>query len=91
MYAVIYFGLFLGLTALAIVAQLLLMFKKRALSNRRINLMFYSALALDGFFLSAMLPEVQGRYHIILYLPLVVLLALGAQLFSRTNRKEFTI
>lgn len=90
-YAVIYFGLFLGLTALAIVAQLLLMFKKRALSNRRINLMFYSALALDGFFLSAMLPEVQGRYHIILYLPLVVLLALGAQLFSRTNRKEFTI
>ncbi|BDZ30918.1 hypothetical protein RA086_07070 [Lactiplantibacillus sp. WILCCON 0030] len=40
---------------------------------------FYSALLLDGFIVSSMLVEVQGRYHIVLYLPLTLLILCGWQ------------
>lgn len=90
-YAVVYFAMILLLTASAITAQLVMMWRRPGLSNRAINLLFYGTLAVDGFFLSALLLEVQGRYHIVLYLPIIVLLALGGQLISQQlhqNEKE---
>ncbi|GAB7170995.1 hypothetical protein TUA1478L_29900 [Lactiplantibacillus plantarum] len=36
-----------------------------------------AALLLDGFTLSALPLEVQGRYHIILYLPILMLMTCG--------------
>lgn len=41
------------------------------------NYFFYGALLLDGFALSSLIMEVQGRYHVILYLPLIFLIICG--------------
>jgi len=47
------------------------------------NYFFFSALLFDGFAIGAMLVEVQGRYHIILYLPLICLLICGIAVIRR--------
>ncbi|MFD1420802.1 hypothetical protein [Lactiplantibacillus songbeiensis] len=52
------------------------------------NYFFFSALLLDGFTLSAMLVEVQGRYHIILYLPLLFLMICGGAAIKRYRLKN---
>jgi len=52
------------------------------------NYFFFSALLLDGFTLSAMLVEVQGRYHIILYLPLIFLIICGIATVERHRLKN---
>ncbi|KRL14773.1 glycosyltransferase family 39 protein [Schleiferilactobacillus perolens] len=87
--SVVYFVLLLLLAAASVLWQLVLMLKKSALTHMDINSLFYEVLLLDGFFLSSLIFEVQGRYHIVLYLPIVILIALGGQLiirqFSRTR------
>ncbi|MFC6181593.1 hypothetical protein [Lactiplantibacillus daowaiensis] len=52
------------------------------------NYFFYSGLLLDGFVLSALLVEVQGRYHIIIYLPLIFLLTCGIAAWRRWRYQE---
>jgi len=69
-------GYLLGLLACALVSVVLglVMLTK----NSRLNNYFsYSALLFDGFALSSLLFEVQGRYHVILYLPLILLITCG--------------
>lgn len=48
-------------------------------NNREVcNKLFFSSLLINGFIIASLLVEVQGRYHIILYLPLLFLIAEGA-------------
>lgn len=51
------------------------------------NKLFYFALLLDGFILGSMIFEVQGRYHAILYVPLVMILGLGVKLMTERHHK----
>lgn len=51
------------------------------------NKLFYFALLLDGFILGSMIFEVQGRYHAILYIPLVMILGLGVKLLTERKHK----
>lgn len=56
------------------------------------NKLFYLALLLDGFILGSMLFEVQGRYHAVLYIPLVLILGMGVKLLTeRHNKFELTL
>ncbi|WP_125770784.1 glycosyltransferase family 39 protein [Companilactobacillus furfuricola] len=51
------------------------------------NKLFYLALLLDGFILGSMLFEVQGRYHAILYIPLVLILGMGVKILTERRNK----
>ncbi|AKP66307.1 ArnT family glycosyltransferase [Companilactobacillus ginsenosidimutans] len=51
------------------------------------NKLFYLSLLLDGFIIGSMIFEVQGRYHTILYLPLVLILGLGIKLLTERGHK----
>ena len=51
------------------------------------NKLFYLALLLDGFILGSMLFEVQGRYHAILYIPLVLILGIGVKMLTERRHK----
>ncbi|MCH4149298.1 glycosyltransferase family 39 protein [Companilactobacillus sp.] len=51
------------------------------------NKLFYFSLLLDGFILGSMIFEVQGRYHSILYIPLILILGLGVQILTERSHK----
>lgn len=62
------------LLALALASSFLGTYLLWARPNHYLNqYFFYSALLLAGFTISSMFVEVQGRYHVILYLPLIFL------------------
>jgi uncharacterized membrane protein len=53
-----------------------------------------AALLFDGFTLTALPLEVQGRYHVILYLPIIMLLicgVAGVKLWWRQRQHNLTI
>lgn len=56
-------------------------------SINTVNKLFYFSLLLDGFIIGSMIFEVQGRYHTVLYIPLVLILGLGVKLLTERNRK----
>ncbi|MQS88237.1 glycosyltransferase family 39 protein [Companilactobacillus mishanensis] len=63
--------------------SLILLFRHRVNeSMSTLNRVFYLSLLLDGFILGSMIFEVQGRYHVILYIPLVMILGLGAKILG---------
>ncbi|AKP66309.1 ArnT family glycosyltransferase [Companilactobacillus ginsenosidimutans] len=77
---------------ISIVIMSLILFFRRKIENRMqtINHIFYLSLLLDGFILGSMLFEVQGRYHVILYIPLVLILGAGAKILGE-RRKKLTV
>lgn len=80
-WSVAYFVLLLILSITTLLAMLVVPFWRRTPAMRRLgNQTFYLALLLDGFILGSMLVEVQGRYHVILYVPLVLLAAMACSL-----------
>ncbi|RRK10829.1 hypothetical protein D1831_05200 [Lactiplantibacillus garii] len=68
-----YFQVMLVLALGSVGLGLGVLFKKNYLNNY----FFYSALLLDGFTISSLIMEVQGRYHVILYLPIIFLIICG--------------
>ncbi|GAB6093212.1 hypothetical protein [Furfurilactobacillus curtus] len=73
---------FSGLLVVPLVGELCLLFwpqLRRRLSSRQRNLLLFNNLLFLGFFYASLLVEVQGRYHIVLYLPLLTLTSLVIQ------------
>lgn len=71
------FGYFDVMLILAFLSILIAMIRLALGRQRLTNHFFYSALLLDGVVLETLLFEVQGRYHIIFYLPLIALVVTG--------------
>ncbi|MFC0424098.1 hypothetical protein [Lactiplantibacillus plajomi] len=69
-----YFQLLLIAALVSVIIGLSLLLKRHYLNNY----FFYSGLLMDGFVLGALSLEVQGRYHVIVYLPLIFLVICGA-------------
>lgn len=70
------------------IMALVLFFRTKIKDHRQIsNQIFYQSLILNGFILGSMLFEVQGRYHVILYIPMVLVLGSGAMLLGRRHHK----
>lgn len=67
---------------------LILIFRKQVQKEfMTLNHLFYFSLLLNGFIIGSMLFEVQGRYHIILYIPLVMILGAGARILTERKKK----
>ncbi|KRO28255.1 integral membrane protein [Lactiplantibacillus fabifermentans DSM 21115] len=80
-----YFGLMLIAALIASVLGLRQLTKPHFLNQY----FFMSALLFDGFTLSNLILEVQGRYHVIIYLPLIALIICGiAALKIRYHQSE---
>jgi len=71
------FGYFDVLLVLSFISILIALIRLIAGRQRLMNHFFYNALLLDGLVIETLLFEVQGRYHIIFYLPLVGLVVTG--------------
>lgn len=89
--ALLYFEALLGTALISGLLGLWLLFFKQV--NYLNQYFLYVTLLLDGFTISSMLVEVQGRYHIILYLPLILLIICGwvtlkSQLFKVTHDRQ---
>ncbi|KRO08565.1 integral membrane protein [Lactiplantibacillus xiangfangensis] len=68
-----YFQAMLMVAIVSVLLGLWLLFKTSYLNNYY----FYSALLLDGFTISSLFLEVQGRYHVIIYLPIIFIIICG--------------
>lgn len=75
--SVIYFEIILGITLILTACQLILIFNRKLLHTGNLNTLLLGFLMLDGFFLSSMIFEVQGRYQIVLYIPVMLLFGIG--------------
>lgn len=73
--ALIYFELLMGAALLSSGLGIYLLWSKR--NHYLTQYFFYAALLLAGFTTGSLLVEVQGRYHVILYLPLIFLSICG--------------
>ena len=69
----------------------LILFFRRKVNQRMqtVNHIFYLSLIVNGFILGSMLFEVQGRYHVILYIPLVLILGAGAKILGERHKKTY--
>lgn len=86
-FSTIFFDLLLILSSIAMVV--IFAFERRnSQPGRSLNNIFYLSLMINGFILGSMIFEVQGRYHVILYLPLT--LAIGGITTLITKKKSIT-
>ncbi|WP_125772146.1 glycosyltransferase family 39 protein [Companilactobacillus furfuricola] len=86
-FSTIFFEFMLILTSIAM-AFIFIFERKTANPLISTNNIFYLSLMINGFILGSMIFEVQGRYHVILYLPLT--LAIGSIATWLTKKKSLT-
>lgn len=67
--------------------SLIFIFQKKLIHRLPItNNIFYLSLMINGFIFGSMIFEVQGRYHVILYLPLVLLISACTIAFNKKSK-----
>lgn len=81
--SVIYFDMLLLMTIGMAAMFLIAVFDRRILKSGDLNSLLFGSLLLDGFFLASMIFEVQGRYHIVLYIPVMLLFGMGCKLIYK--------
>ncbi|MCH4170486.1 MAG: glycosyltransferase family 39 protein [Lactobacillus sp.] len=85
-YSTIFFVILLVLAGLVLLLSPWLVYRRRYLHTPDLNRLFYGLLLWDGFMLSSLIFEVQGRYHIILYVPLLLIIAWGQEELFQRNK-----
>ncbi|GAF41413.1 integral membrane protein [Agrilactobacillus composti DSM 18527 = JCM 14202] len=85
-YSTIFFVILLVLAGLVLLLSPWLIYRQRSFHIPDLNRLFYGLLLWDGFMLSSLIFEVQGRYHIILYVPLLLIITWGHDRLFQRNK-----